>query len=143
MSMTRPFQTLTAKAAHAAVAAAVDKGAEMGVAVNVSVVDAGGNQIAFLRGDGAFLPSGNIARDKAYTAAGFMRSTGAMYDALSGNPAALAGIGGQPGIALFQGGLPIVWEAEVIGGIGVSGATAEQDEICARAGLEAIGLTQD
>ena len=71
MEATLPARKLTAAAAHLAVAAAVAKAAAMGRAVNACVVDAGGNQIAFLRGDGAFLQSGRIARDKASTAAGF------------------------------------------------------------------------
>lgn len=140
MKATRPCQVITAEAAHAAVAAAVAKASDLGVAVNACVVDAGGNQIAFLRGDGAFLPSGNIARDKAFTAAGFGAATGVLYDVLAGDPAVLSGIAAQPGIALFQGGLPITADGEVIGGIGVSGASAKQDEQCARAGLAAMGL---
>ena len=140
MKATRPSCVITAEAAHAAVAAAVARARDLGVAVNACVVDAGGNQIAFLRGDGAFLPSGGIARDKAYTAAGFGAPTGALYEALAGDPAVLAGIAAQPGIAAFQGGLPIRADGEVIGGIGVSGASAEKDEQCARAGLAAMRL---
>nr|BAH89313.1 hypothetical protein [uncultured bacterium]BAH89756.1 hypothetical protein [uncultured bacterium]BAH89951.1 hypothetical protein [uncultured bacterium] len=143
MDVTRTTRRLTAAAAHKAVGAAVERAVALGVAVNASVVDQGGNQIAFLRGDGAFLPSGRIARDKAYTAAGFGAPTDALYEALAGEKAVLAGISAQPGVALFAGGLPIVAEGELIGGIGVSGASAAQDEICARAGLEAIGLSQD
>lgn len=140
MEATRPTLSLTAAAAHAAVGAAVAKAIEMGRAVNACVVDTGGNQIAFLRGDGAFLPSGRIARDKAWTAAGFGAPTGAFYQAISSEPAVLAGITGQPGIAAFGGGLPIRADGEIVGGIGVSGASAGEDEICALAGLAAIGL---
>lgn len=140
MKITRETCALTSDAALAAVGAAMEKANELGVRVNVCVVDAGGNQIAFLRGDGAYLPSGNIARDKACTAAGFGASTDTLYKNMSRNPATLAGISAQPGIALFQGGLPICVNGEVIGGIGVSGASSEQDEICAQAGLDAIGL---
>lgn len=143
MDATRPTKCLTAMAAHTAVLVAVQKAQDLGVAVAACVVDAGGNQIAFLRGDGAFLPSGAIARDKAFTAAGFGAPSGALYDALSGDAAVLAGISAQPGIALFAGGLPIRAGTELVGGIGVSGASADQDEICARAGLTAIGLAQD
>lgn len=143
METSRPTHRITAGAAHAAVAAACDKARALGAAVNACVVDAGGHQIAFLRGDGAFLPSGKIARDKAATAAGFGAPTGTLYEALAKDPAVLAGISAQPGVALFRGGLPIEIDGEVIGGIGVSGASAQQDEICARAGLEAMGLAQD
>lgn len=140
MQVLLPTTRLSALAAFKAVEAAQSRAAEMGVAVNVCVCDAGGHQIAFLRGDGAFLQSGKIAQDKAATAAGFGAPTGAFYDALKNDPAVLAGITGQPGVAAFAGGLPIRAEGQVIGGIGVSGASAEQDEICARAGLDAIGL---
>ena len=143
MKPTHPTQAIAAKAAHAGVLAAVEKAEALGVAVNACIVDAGGHRIAFLRGDGAFLQSGKIARDKAATAAGFGAPTGALYEALSGEPAVLNGIAGQPGVALFRGGLPIAVGGEVIGGIGVSGASAEQDEICARAGLAAMGLAED
>ncbi|SFJ57170.1 GlcG/HbpS family heme-binding protein [Celeribacter neptunius] len=140
MEVTRPTRKLTAMAAHEAVRAAVSRAEELGVAVNVSIVDAGGREIAFLRGDGAFLPSGQIARDKAYTAVGFGMPTGDFYRALSGKPDVLSGITGQPHVAAFPGGLPIRSDGELIGGIGVSGASAEQDDICAKAGLAAIGL---
>ena len=143
MKVLRSTQVLTASAAHAAVGAAVAKAEELGVAVNACVVDAGGNRVAFLRGDGAFLPSGEIARDKAYTAAGFGAPTGVLYQVLAAEADVLAGISAQPGVALFPGGLPISVDGAVIGGIGVSGASAEQDEICARAGLAAIGLAQE
>lgn len=143
MQATRSTQCITAEAAFAGVAAAVAKAQSLGVAINACVVDAGGHQIAFLRGDGAFLQSGKIARDKAATAAGFGTPTGVLYDALKGDAAVLAGIAAQPGVALFQGGLPISVDGEVIGGFGVSGASAEEDEICAKAGLAAMGLALD
>jgi len=143
MDATRPAQVLTAAAALEAVAAADAKARDLGVAVNACVVDAGGNQVAFLRGDGAFLPSGAIARDKAYTAAGFGAPTAKLFDVLAAEPPVLAGISAQPGIALFAGGLPIRKDGEIIGGIGVSGASADQDELCAQAGIEALGLKQD
>ena len=140
MQVTRQAPSITARAAHAAVLAAVERGQALGVSVNACVVDASGNQVAFLRADGAFLPSGRIARDKAFTAAGFGAPTGALFKALSEEPAVLAGLTAQPGLALFGGGLPIIAEGTVIGGIGVSGASADQDEDCAQAGLGAIGL---
>jgi len=143
MNATVATRRITATAAHKGVLAAVEKAQALGAAINACVVDAGGHRIAFLRGDGAFLQSGRIARDKAATAAGFGAPTGALYQVLSGEAAVLAGISAQPGVALFQGGLPIVVDGEVIGGIGVSGASAEQDEICAAAGLAAMGLAQD
>lgn len=143
METTRPTLALTAQAAMKAVAAAVAKGNSLGVAVNACIVDAGANQIAFLRDDGAFLPSGAIALDKARTAVGFGTSTAVLHEKLSAEPTVLAGIMARPGIVLFGGGLPVRKNGELIGGIGVSGASAEQDEICAMAGITALELTQD
>ncbi len=143
MEATAPSRRLTAEAAFIAVKAAVEEAVAMGVAVNAAVVDQGGNLVAFLRGDGAFLPSGRIAQDKAYTAVGFTMPSGALYEALKDEPAVLDGITGQPRVAAFPGGLPIVAGSELVGAIGVSGASAEQDETCARAGLEAIGLSPE
>lgn len=131
---------ITSKAALAAVQAAVRAGLEMGVNINVAVVDVGGNLLAFLRADSAFLPSIAIAQDKAYTAVGFGMSSGKLYGVLKDDVAVCDGIAKQPRVALFSGGLPIVFNDEVIGGIGVSGASAEQDELCAMAGIAATGL---
>lgn len=141
MAATVQSRRLTSDAAATAVQAAVECGRGLGVAINVAVVDAGGNLLAFRRDDGAFLPSGRIARDKAWTAAGFGAPTGALYDALAPEPAVLAGITGQPGVAAFPGGLPLRDQGDIVGAIGVSGASAQQDEACARAGAQAIGLT--
>jgi len=141
MGPTAPTKRLISQAALTAVQAAVKAGAGLGVAVNAAVVDTGGNLAAFLRADGAFLPSGQIARDKAYTAVGFTLSSGALFQALKDDPAVLSGITNQPNIAAFPGGLPIFDGADIVGAIGVSGASAEQDETCALAGINAIGLS--
>lgn len=143
MTAALPTYRLSSSAALTAVSAAVSHAKELGVQVNACVVDAGGNQIAFLRGDGAFLPSGAIARDKATTSAGFKLPSGMLYEVLQAEPAVLQGILAQPGVAAFPGGLPITMQGDVIGGIGVSGASAEQDDACARAGLAAIGLSPE
>jgi uncharacterized protein GlcG (DUF336 family) len=130
------------EAAHAAVRAAVAWAEEAGIAVNVAVVDAGGNLAAFLRMPGAFLHSIDIAIDKAYTAAGFGLPTGAWTEALATHsPAVRQGLPLRPRMVCFGGGLPLHHEGALIGGIGVSGGSELEDEACARAGLAAIGLT--
>lgn len=129
------------EAAHAAVRGAVEWAEEAGIAVNVAVVDAGGNLAAFLRMPGAFLHSIDIAVDKAYTAAGFGLPTAAWHGALAEHsPAVRSGIPLRPRMVCFGGGLPLQHEGQVIGGIGVSGGSELEDEACARAGLMAIGL---
>jgi uncharacterized protein GlcG (DUF336 family) len=91
---------------------------------------------------GAFLHSIEIAIDKAYTAASFGLPTGAWTEALMAHsPAVRSGIPLRPRMVCFGGGLPLRHEDRLIGGIGVSGGSEQEDEACARAGVTAIGLT--
>lgn len=129
------------EAAAAAIQAAARRAEEVGVKVNIAVVDAGGNLAGFLRMPGAFLHSIDIAIDKAYTAAGFGIPTAEWGPALQQHSEAVRnGIPLRPRMVCFGGGLPFWHEGRLIGGIGVSGGTEEEDEECARAGLEAIDL---
>jgi uncharacterized protein GlcG (DUF336 family) len=127
------------EAAAAAVRAAVDHARANGWRINVAVVDTGGNLAAFLRMPGAFVPSIDIAIDKAWTAAGFGFPTGDWMKVVEDNEGMKLGFSARPRLVVFGGGLPIRVGGELIGGVGVSGASEEQDEACARAGLAAIG----
>jgi uncharacterized protein GlcG (DUF336 family) len=89
---------------------------------------------------GAFLHSIDIAIDKAYTAASFGFPTSQWPEILAGDEALRIGLPLRPRLVIFGGGLPIVENGQRIGGIGVSGGSAEQDEDCARAGLAALNL---
>lgn len=141
MKIAAPQDVVHWEAAAAAVAAAVLHAEQAGIRINVAVVDSGGNLAAFLRMPGAFLHSIDIAIDKAYTAAGFGLPTGAWSEVLrSHSPAVQQGLPARPRMVCFGGGLPLRYEGNVVGGIGVSGGSEEQDEACARAGLHAIGL---
>lgn len=131
------------EAAQTALDAAVLKAEELGILVNVAVADSGGNLAAFLRMPGAFLHSIEIAIDKAYTAAGFGFPTSAWSGALdSYSKAVREGLPRRPRLVAFGGGLPLRINGELLGAIGVSGGSEEQDELCARAGLTAIGAEQ-
>ncbi|MDP3138172.1 MAG: heme-binding protein [Burkholderiaceae bacterium] len=128
-------------AAHACVGAAVKAAGVLGLRVNVAVVDAGGVLAAFLRMPGAPLHSVDIAIDKAYTAASFGLATSQWSAALQQHSVAVRdGIVRRPRFVAFGGGLPVMEVGQCIGGIGVSGATEEQDEAIANAGLKAMGL---
>ena len=127
-------------AAARVVDAAVDHARSQGWRINVAVVAAGGNLAAFLRMPGAFVPSIDIAIDKAWTAAGFGFPTGDWMKAVEGNEGMKLGFSARPRLVVFGGGLPIRVGGDLIGGVGVSGASEEQDEACARAGLAAIGV---
>lgn len=137
--VTIPGASISQVAGLAAVHAAVAKGLEMGCRVNAAVVDGGGNLVAFLRADGAFLPSIAIAQDKAYTAAGFGMATDRLYRLIEGSPALRDGILKRERVAAFPGGLPIHVDGLLVGAIGVSGGSEEEDLRCAEAGVAAIG----
>lgn len=133
-------RAITAEAAAAATQAAVAHAQRLGIRVNVAVTDAAGRLAAFLRMPGAFAHSIDIAIDKAYTAASFGFPTSQWPEVLAGDDALRLGLPLRPRLVVFGGGLPIDEEGQRIGGIGVSGGSAEQDEACARAGLAALHL---
>jgi uncharacterized protein GlcG (DUF336 family) len=138
MRIARPRDCITLVAAQRIVEAAIAHGAARGVAVVAAVADAAGDLVACLRADGAFSTSISIARDKAYTAAIFGLSTDALHEAVSGREVLRDGIGARPGLVLFGGGMPILHDGAVIGGIGVSGGSEDDDRACAEAGLAAL-----
>lgn len=135
-----PQRVISAEATQLALQGAVAHARSLGIAINVGVTDAGGVLAGFLRMPGAFLHSVDIAIDKAYTAASFGFPTHVWKDALANDEMLRIGLSGRPRLVVFGGGLPIVHEGHRIGGIGVSGGSAEQDEACAHAGLQAAGL---
>jgi glc operon protein GlcG len=110
--------------------------------MNIAVVDDGANLVFFQHMDGAFKGSIYISQHKAMTSANFpfpTRALGEIAFGKDGKPGMVPGIADVPGIITFAGGLPIMVAGKVqIGGIGVSGGTADQDEACAKAGLDAV-----
>lgn len=135
----RPSHTLTYAGARLALDAALAHAQAIGVAVNVAVTDASGSLLAFARMDGAFAFSGPIAIDKARTVCGFAGiPSDALYDAIAGEPPVRDGIAGRAEVAAFAGGVPVLHEAELVGAVGVSGASAEQDKQVAAAGAAAL-----
>lgn len=94
--------------------------------------------MAFLRMPGAFLHSIDIAIDKAYTAASFGFPTSQWMSIIQDDPALREGIVQRERLVIFGGGVPIQIDGELIGGVGVSGGSSEEDEICALAGISKI-----
>ena len=140
MEVISPIPGITWEAANTAAQAAVRFAEAHGWKINVAVVDRGGNMIAFLRMPGAYIHSINLAIDKAYTSASFGFPTKAWMGAIGHDEGMKFGFSNQPRLIVFGGGLPIRLGDDWIGGIGVSGASESEDEECAKAGLEAIGL---
>ncbi len=134
--------TLTLDLAKKMVAGCEAKAKQESWKMNIAVVDDGANLVAFERMDGAFLGSVYISQHKAMTSANFPAPTrffGELAFGKDGKPGMAPGIADVPGVITFAGGLPIMTAGKVqIGGIGVSGGTADQDEECAKAGLAAV-----
>lgn len=117
-------------------AAARVKAEEMGVPIVFSVVDAGGNLTYFERMEDSLLASMDISVNKAYTANALKMSTDKVTD-LAKEDGALFGIQftNEGRIVTFGGGYPLIVEGKVVGGIGVSGGTADQDMAIAQSAL--------
>ena len=114
---------------------------QKGWRMNIAVVDGGAQPIVFVRMDRSFLGSGDIALTKAQTSAKFPFSTRFVQElsyGKDGKPAPLPGFVHVRGVVAFAGGLPIRAAGMHIGGIGVSGGTADEDETCAQAGIDAV-----
>ena len=134
---------LELKEARAMVAAAQRKAEELRVAQTVCVCDEGGFPLALERMDGARITGPQIAWNKAFTAAGHKRSTHLFTTppngpALPGNEAFGIQLSFEGRFAAFVGGFPVVVDGEVIGGLGASFATPEEDEQVAKAGPAAL-----
>ncbi len=138
MSKSITKKNISTNAACTAVQAAIEKAKELGIGINACVVDSSATEIAFLRMNNAFLPSIGIAKDKAYTSAGFGFPTSQWGNILEGNVQLQAGITERPRVVTFGGGLPIMDGGELIGAIGVSGGSEEEDTLCAQAGIDSI-----
>jgi uncharacterized protein GlcG (DUF336 family) len=129
---------ITLEQAETAVKAAKQKAQEMSLKMNISVVDAGANLVAFARMDGAWLGSVDISMRKAKTARYFDMPTGELGK-LSQPGGSLFNIEhSNGGLITFPGGIPILSGSEVIGAIGVSGSTVENDNTVAQAGVDAL-----
>lgn len=124
--------------AKAAVKAAIAKSGELGVKMNIAVVDAGANLKAFVRMDGAWLGSVDIAIKKAKTARFFNMNTGEIGK-LSQPGGPLYNIEhSNDGLISFPGGVPIKSGGQIIGAIGVSGDSVENDHAVAEAGAAVV-----
>lgn len=133
-------RTITFEAAGLALRAAVDHAGSLGVPVCVAVADRSGHLMAFGRMDGAPLLSARLAQDKAYTVAAFGGlPTHEWWPMIEDEPPLLHGIVKTERLIVFGGGVPLRSEGALIGAIGVSGGSADQDRAVAEAGAQALG----
>src|SRR5262249_8414086 len=115
------------------------KAASLGIAYNIALVDAGGHLVAFVRQDGALIGSIDLAIDKAVTARIFNKATSDLASlAQPGKP--LFGIqesNAGKGV-IFGGGIPVVFDGSIVGAVGASAGTVEQDIAVAEAAIAAL-----
>jgi glc operon protein GlcG len=119
-------------------AAAEAEAGRNGWNVVIAIHDSGGNLVLLQRLDGAQLGSVQVAQEKAYSAVAFRRPTKVFQDQVAQGGAGVRVLG-LTGATVLEGGFPIVVDGKVIGGIGVSGASSEQDAQVAEAGIAALG----
>jgi uncharacterized protein GlcG (DUF336 family) len=137
--MPRTYETVTLDDAKQMLSAAEAKAMSFGIAYNIAVVDAGGHLVAFVRQDGALIGSINLAIDKAVTARIFDKATSDLSRlAQSGKP--LFGIqeSNDGKVVIFGGGIPVVVKGCVVGAVGASAGTVEQDVAVAEAAVAAL-----
>ena len=129
---TKPILTL--EAAKKLAAAAEEEAVKNKWNMVIAIVDDGGNLLYLQRLDGTQTGSIEVALQKAKTAVHFKRPSKALEDAVTGGRTVVLALGAMP----IEGGLPLMVDDKLIGAIGVSGATAQQDGQVAKAGADAL-----
>ena len=135
--MTRQSASLDLADARRIIAAGERKALDMGIAYNLAVADAGGGLLAHARMDGAWLGSVDIAINKAWTARAFDMSTEELARiAQSGDQGFGINTTNDSRVVIFGGGIPIRVDGVVIGAVGASGGSVEQDIAVAAAAVQ-------
>ena len=124
------------EAARKAAAAALAEARKNGWKVAVAVVEPSGILVYYEKMDDTQYGSAHVAVEKARSSAQFRRPTKSFEDPVNNGKPNLLGL---PGAVPLEGGLPLVVEGRIIGAIGVSGGTSQQDGVCAKAGAEVLG----
>jgi uncharacterized protein GlcG (DUF336 family) len=124
--------------AERTLAAGIAKATEISVPVNIAVLDAGVNLKAFVRMDGALLGSIDVAMGKARTSALFQMNSEALFDFCKPGGTSFGLENSNGGLVVFAGGRPLVIGGEVVGAVGVSGGSVDQDDAIAQAAAAAL-----
>ncbi|MBA3853524.1 MAG: hypothetical protein C0503_03855 [Gemmatimonas sp.] len=133
--VTTQVTALTFEGARRIAAAAAEEAQRNNWGVSIAVVDPAGELLFFARLDGAHQQSVDISRAKARTAARWRRETKSLEDAVAGGRTVLLAV---EGMLPLEGGVPIIVDGRVLGAVGVSGVTSQQDAQIARAGIRAV-----
>ena len=130
---------MTLADARRVIDAAEKKAAQIGQPMNIAVVDRGGNLVAHVRMDGAWIGSVDISINKAWTSRAFDISTKELAElSQSGDQFFGIHVSNHGRVMIFAGGIPLKRGNEVVGAIGVSGGQGKQDQAVAEAGAEAF-----
>ncbi|MBM3568078.1 MAG: heme-binding protein [Alphaproteobacteria bacterium] len=129
--------TVNLAQAKAAIAAGQAEAAKNKWPVAIAVVDNHGFLVAYEKMDGTQNASVQVAIDKAVSAAIYRRSTKVFQDLVAGGGAGTR-VMGLRGASVVEGGLPIMVGGKIVGGIGVSGVTSDQDGVVAKAGVDVV-----
>jgi uncharacterized protein GlcG (DUF336 family) len=130
---------LTLNEARRIIAAAEKKAAEIRQPMNIAVVDEGGNLISHARMDGAWIGSIDISINKAFTSRAFDISTRDLAQhSQSGGQFFGIHVSNHGRVTVFAGGIPLKREGKIVGAVGVSGGSGEQDHTVAEAGAMAF-----
>jgi len=133
-------QSVSLDAAREIIRAGQEKAEEIGVAMNIAVVDAGANLLAFERMEGAWIGSIDIAINKAFTSRAFDIETKALAEnSQSGKEFFGIHVSNHGRVMIFAGGVPLKIDGEVVGAVGVSGGLGKQDQAVAEAAAAAFG----
>ncbi len=134
-----PSSQVQLEDARRIIAAAEKKAHEIGQPMNIAVADAGGNLVAHVRMDNAWIGSIDISIKKAYTSRAFNIATKDLAEhSQSGNQFFGIHASNDGKIMIFAGGIPLKAKGKVVGAIGVSGGSGEQDHAVAQAGAGAF-----
>ena len=133
------MSAVTLEDARRVIAAAEKKAKEIGQPMNIAVADEGGNLVAHVRMDGAWLGSIDISIKKAFTSRAFDIATRDLAThAQSGGQFFGIHVSNGGRVMIFAGGVPLKRDGKVVGAVGVSGGSGEQDHAVATAGAEAF-----
>lgn len=133
------LESVSLEDAQRVIAAGVEKAREIGSPSNVAVVDAGGNLVAHVRMDGSWIGSVNVSINKAFTSRAFDIPTKALAEnAQPGGQFYGIQESNEGRVMIFAGGIPLQKSGGVVGAVGVSGGTGEQDQTVAEAAAAAF-----
>ncbi len=133
------METISLEDAKRVIEAAEKKAGEIGCPMDIAVVDAGGNLKSHVRMDGAFVGSIDISINKAWTAIAFKGETKGLVEMTqSGDPVFGLNTTNSGKVIIFPGGIPLERNGDIVGAIGVSTGTIEQDQEVAEAGAAAF-----